>query len=343
MIYEGMLQNPTMASSDTIHVIPRHFTTQIQSFLKSPSTDNRPVSMSSVLLLCDHKRMKYNLEAQTILDSSVDLVWSKDYEALERHIDADPRVVVRFVNDVDDENDAASVAMISSKVPSRLPTLIYDPPLCFECAQMKLEEKKRQMFEFESAKILVRKLGDREADCKLEDDDDAFKISAAGINGQGKAYENDPEFQPDSGDPTGSTSSKAPFTASLKAPVSRKRVSFDLEGHPHAKKPRASPSSSLVNGHGDQGNGDGDEDVAFGGPEAVDSKDSIKMNGFHLKNEDLNDFTQVLARKIATIFVHDGIYSVVNYSSSRVDVVCVCVYVCMYVPLFYGFSRWDNF
>ena len=45
----------------------------------------------------------------------------------------------------------------------------------------------------------------------------------------------------------------------------------------------------------------------------------------------------------ALFFVHDEIYFVVNYSSSRVSV--VCMYVCMYVyvPLFYGFSRWDNF
>ena len=45
-------------------------------------------------------------------------------------------------------------------------------------------------------------------------------------------------------------------------------------------------------------------------------------------------YTHFCSRRNLFRRVHDGIYSVVNYSSSRVYV---------YVPLFYGFLRWDNF
>ena len=60
--------------------------------------------------------------------------------------------------------------------PGRRPRLVYDPPLCPQCSEVKLEEKKRQMFEFEEEKIYIRKLGDRDVDLKLEDDDDAYKV-----------------------------------------------------------------------------------------------------------------------------------------------------------------------
>ena len=63
LIHDGMLQNPQLCSSEPLHVIPRHFASQLERFLKSPATDNRPVSMSSILLLCKHKKMMYNLEA----------------------------------------------------------------------------------------------------------------------------------------------------------------------------------------------------------------------------------------------------------------------------------------
>ena len=103
-MHDGMAENPNKPVGDTLHVIPRHFASQLQRFLKSPATDNRPVSMSSILLLCEHERMKYNLEAQLILDSSVDLVWSHEYEALQKNVHADASVTVKFVNDVDDED-----------------------------------------------------------------------------------------------------------------------------------------------------------------------------------------------------------------------------------------------
>ena len=95
LIHDGMAANPMKRSGDTLHVIPRHFVTQLQNFVKSPATDNRPVSMSAILLLCPHKRMMYNLEAQIIIDSSVDLVWPQEYQVLERNVEADKRVVVR--------------------------------------------------------------------------------------------------------------------------------------------------------------------------------------------------------------------------------------------------------
>jgi len=301
LMHDGMLQNSHVAFSESLHVIPRHFASQIERFLRSPGTDNRPVSMSSILLLCKHKKMMYNLEAQTILETSVNLVWSREYEALERNVEADARVVVRFANDVAVDGDESAVSdrpMTSFKVPRRPPTLVYDPPLCFECAQMKLEEKKRQMEEFESKTIFVRKLGDREADCKLEDDDDAFKISVAGVNGQGKTYENDPEFQPDSGDPAAAAPSKFPSTASFFAsssPSTKKRVSFNGEGDPEAKKLKTNSPSPLANGHGDQGSSNGDQKMGIDRQESGVDANKSKHNGFHVENGDYNDFSQVLA------------------------------------------------
>ena len=209
LMHDGLAENPHQLVGDMLHVIPRHFASQLQRFLKSPATDNRPVSMSSLLLLCPHEKMKYNLEAQLILDSSVDLVWSHEYEALERNCQPNPKVTVQFVNDVEDDTAAVAHSSVDDPLPHpppprrRSPRLVYDPPLCPECSEMKLEEKKRQMFEFENEKIYVRKLGDRDTDFKLEEDDDAFKIGGGGGSGgcggnaNGTAsYENDPEFQP---------------------------------------------------------------------------------------------------------------------------------------------------
>ena len=45
--------------------------------------------------------MKYNLEAKLILDSSVDLVWSHEWEALTKNVHADKIVTVYFVNEYD--------------------------------------------------------------------------------------------------------------------------------------------------------------------------------------------------------------------------------------------------
>lgn len=219
-------------------------------------------------------------------------MWPKEFEALERNVDADAKVVVRFVNDVvvdngvngADASDAFANAGAGSsfKLPPRPPSLVYDPPLCFECAQLKLEEKKRQMEEFESKTIFVRKLGDRETSEKLEDDDDAFKIStltsssssSGGVNGHGgggggggKFYENDPEFQPNIGD-----------LAAVK-----KRPSVGGEGIPDAKKQKTNSTPilpTLTNGHGDQ--------------ILSDIQPATKQeNGLHALNGDSSDFSQV--------------------------------------------------
>ena len=283
LMHDGMLHNATTKPvGETLHVIPRHFASQLQRFVKSPATDNRPVSMSSILLLCKHGQMMYNLEAQTIIDSSVDLVWQQEYEALEKNVEADARVTVRFVNEILIDGGAAEDAVAAASTSTAVaaaassaataagglaqPRLVYDPPLCFECAQQKLEEKKRQMFEFEGEKIFVRKLGDRDAECKLDEDDDAFKISSAGGAGGGgsggaggsgvangfASYENDPEFQPELYAEPGSSSS-----SSSKKRVSDAKISAGAgDGCPDSKKFRSASPAALAASTRNGGNDD---------------------------------------------------------------------------------------
>lgn len=175
LLHDQLAKQEDGSRGPTLYIITRHLLTQIQKFLKTPATDNQPVSMSGVLLLCTHGKMMYNLQGQTILDSSCDLVFEHQFDAIRAHINEDVRVTIYF-----------------EKVNGRV-LLRYEPELCLECAQMKLEEKIRQLFEFESAKIRIRKLGDRDTECKVAEDDDAVRLAQLT---NGSAYENDPEFQP---------------------------------------------------------------------------------------------------------------------------------------------------
>jgi len=291
LIHDGMAANPMKRSGDTLHVIPRHFVTQLQNFVKSPATDNRPVSMSAILLLCPHKRMMYNLEAQIIIDSSVDLVWPQEYQVLERNVEADKRVVVRFVNDDGEEDEKENTPSITQQreipmpnghhppPPSR-PRLVYDPPLCPECSEIKLKEKKLKMYEFVGEKIFIRKLGDRDADFKLDHDDDAFKVGGGsggagnGVNGVA-AYENDPEFQPGLFVESGIGKKRAggaPAADAGPMDVKRRRS----ESPTTSSSSSTSTSNNVANGNNNNNNNSG-----------------IQMNGDH--RQDTEDLSQVLA------------------------------------------------
>ena len=83
----------------------------------------------------------------------------------------------------------------------------------------------------------------------------------------------------------------------------------------------------------EQGTENGPKTLVFSDGLNTLVKDSLQARLFDEEMQTLMA-TAKLIREV--IFVHDGIYSVVNYSSSRVDV--VYMYVCVCPPLLWIFT-----